>query len=317
VAENFSRQRLAEQEVRARAQSVIDDTSTAVLSELQDVVAQADAVRVAAGEIDARAGEADTVTRLVVAKAEEADRVVVAVNESLRRVGGIAQLIAGVAEQTNLLALNATIEAARAGDAGKGFSVVASEVKGLAAETGRSTTEIATTVGTLESDAAAMAATIAAMSQGVGGMGEATARVSEVAARQRASVERLDQCVHEAIARIEAMSKLTERLERRTAERVTIGSPASVRWGGQTYSCRLEDLSESGVRCLLETGSGPAEGSMISLTVTLGGGPLTLDAKVVRSTQARGRTEFAAAFSGLARQDGVQIRQYLDALVAA
>jgi len=194
--------------------------------------------------------------------------------------------------------------------------VVASEVKGLAAETGRSTTEIANTVGTLESDAAAMAATIAAMSQGVGGMGEATARVSEVAVRQRASVERLDQCVHEAIARIEAMSKITERLERRTAERVAVGSPASVRWGGETYDCRLEDLSESGVRCLLNGDGGPAEGSLVSLQVTLGRTTLALEAKVVRVGGTRGGIEFAAAFHGVGQQMAAQIRQYLAGMVS-
>jgi hypothetical protein len=239
------------------------------------------------------------------------------VNESLRRVGGIAQLIAGVAEQTNLLALNATIEAARAGDAGKGFSVVASEVKGLAAETGRSTTEIATTVGTLEADAAAMSQTIAAMSQGVGGMGDATARVSEVAARQRASIERLDQCVREAIARIEAMSKITERLERRAAERVSIGSPATVTWGGHTYDCRLEDLSETGVRCRLDGGQGPAEATIVSVQFQLGAVPQTLDAKVVRTIRSGTGTEIAAAFSGVTPAQAAVIRKHLAELVTA
>ena len=60
----------------------------------------------------------------------------------LDRIGGLVRSIADIATQTNLLALNATIEAARAGDAGRGFSVVAQEVKTLATQTGRATVDI-------------------------------------------------------------------------------------------------------------------------------------------------------------------------------
>jgi methyl-accepting chemotaxis protein len=58
---------------------------------------------------------------------------------STQKIGETMGLIQTIAAQTNLLALNATIEAARAGDAGKGFAIVAGEVKALAAQTSKAT----------------------------------------------------------------------------------------------------------------------------------------------------------------------------------
>ena len=71
-----------------------------------------------------------------------------------RRSATSIKLITSIAEQTNLLALNATIEAARAGEAGKGFAVVASEVKELAQETARATEDIAPRVEAIQADTA-------------------------------------------------------------------------------------------------------------------------------------------------------------------
>ena len=75
-----------------------------------------------------------------------AQDVIGSLERSVAEIGTVAQLINAVAGQTNLLALNATIEAARAGDAGRGFGVVAEEVKSLAAETAAATARIEATL---------------------------------------------------------------------------------------------------------------------------------------------------------------------------
>ncbi|QRE76826.1 methyl-accepting chemotaxis protein [Methylobacterium aquaticum] len=75
-------------------------------------------------------------------QAHDTGAIVAGLSDQAQQIGEVVSLIQSIAEQTNLLALNATIEAARAGATGRGFSVVAAEVKALAGQTARATDEI-------------------------------------------------------------------------------------------------------------------------------------------------------------------------------
>src|SRR5450755_1803268 len=88
------------------------------------------------------------------AAAEEASLNVGRLRESSAAIGNVVNLIAQIARQTTLLALNSTIEAARAGDAGRGFAAVATEVKALAVQTQHATEEITKKIDALQRDAA-------------------------------------------------------------------------------------------------------------------------------------------------------------------
>jgi methyl-accepting chemotaxis protein len=124
---------------------------------VQQVAQNAEQASQAAGEADlqARSGEqivqqASGQIHHLAAELTVSERAIHSLQQQIERIGTVVDVITAVAEQTNLLALNAAIEAARAGEQGRGFAVVADEVRSLAQRTQASTREIETLISSLQ-----------------------------------------------------------------------------------------------------------------------------------------------------------------------
>lgn len=136
-------------ETTKQATAVAAATEEASVS-VQTVASSAEELSSSINEISRQVTESNRMTSEAVKEVKNTDQTVVSLAEAASQIGGVVKLIQDIAEQTNLLALNATIEAARAGEAGKGFAVVASEVKSLANQTAKVTEEISNKISAMQ-----------------------------------------------------------------------------------------------------------------------------------------------------------------------
>jgi twitching motility protein PilJ len=133
---------------------------------------------------------------------QETSKRIKRLGESSQEIGEITELISDITEQTNVLALNAAIQAASAGEAGRGFSVVAEEVQRLAERSGDATRQIAAIVRTIQTDTQDA---VAAMERSTQGVVEG-ARLSDAAGAALADIDRVTRELSDLIARISAQS---------------------------------------------------------------------------------------------------------------
>ena len=232
--------------IAAEASGQADDASGAsrqASANVQSVAAASEELSASINEIANQIGQTNAVVERASTEAEGANRRVKTLAEAAGRIGEVLNLIRAIAEQTNLLALNATIEAARAGEAGRGFAVVASEVKSLAGQTARATEEIAAQIDAVQQETTTAVASIEAIA---GTMKEVASYASAVAAaieQQRAATGEISQNVQAAAT---GTSRVVDNITGvTTASAQTNASASEVLSAAQSLSGQATTLSRS------------------------------------------------------------------------
>jgi twitching motility protein PilJ len=134
---------------------------------------------------------------------QETSKRIKRLGESSQEIGEITELISDITEQTNVLALNAAIQAASAGEAGRGFSVVAEEVQRLAERSGDATRRIAALVKTIQTDTHDA---VAAMERSTRGVVEGT-QLSDAAGKALEDIDQVSRQLDELIVRISSQAR--------------------------------------------------------------------------------------------------------------
>jgi len=188
--------------------SLSQDTARHSADAIQESHTASENVEIAAGateemstsilDIDQQLAQAANLVGDAVIEAETTNKEIMVLADAAQKIGDVIKLIQDIAQQTNLLALNATIEAARAGQAGRGFSVVASEVKALSVQTAKATEEISGQIQAVQASSESAVNAIQRITNRMKDINEHTASIAASVGQQSAVTSEISQNVTKA-----------------------------------------------------------------------------------------------------------------------
>lgn len=167
------------------------------LNNVESVASATEQLTASIREITSRAAQSQSIAGEAVAIATEAESTMRTLTAAAENIGRVAQIIGAIAKQTNLLALNANIEAARAGAAGRGFQIVAQEVKVLATQTGSATKDIAGQIDAVQNATASAVDAIGRITAIIGRMNGISTSIATAMEEQGAATSEIARSIQQ------------------------------------------------------------------------------------------------------------------------
>ncbi|MFK4539121.1 methyl-accepting chemotaxis protein [Bradyrhizobium ottawaense] len=241
--ESDAGQMAAAAETTNRQTSGMRSASDQASNNAATVASAAEQLASSIAEISRQVAGSTTSTGRAVDEANRAGSEIRSLADAALRIGDVVKLISEIAEQTNLLALNATIEAARAGEAGRGFAVVASEVKSLANQTAKATEEISAKVGEMQQSTTNSVAAVEAIAQTIAEIDGITASIAASIEEQGTATREIARNVQEASVGTSQVSSNVSGISEAAADTGRVASrvnSASERVHGEVETLRRE-----------------------------------------------------------------------------
>jgi methyl-accepting chemotaxis protein len=211
-------------------------------SSVQTVASAAEELSSSISEITRQVGEAASVVSDAGKDVKSTTDKISSLAESANKIGDIVSMIQDIAEQTNLLALNATIEAARAGEAGKGFAVVASEVKSLANQIAKATEEIGSQISEIQGSTSEAVTAIQTIAETMNTINDYTSSINTSVEQQNSATDEISRSVQQAATGARTVSDNMEGLSASVSE--TTQSATQVEHASTSVAGQAEELNK-------------------------------------------------------------------------